>query len=190
LHDLFITIEGMSPAEYKHGGASLEINYSFAKTPFGCMIVASTTKGICMMAFHDDQTRAFQELTTTFPKATFTKTIDPIQQNALSIFRYRDNILPNIKLHLKGTEFQLKVWNSLLKIPKGQLSTYGTIAHEIGHPKVARAVGTAIGSNPIAYLIPCHRVIQSSGSLSNYRWGTIRKTAMIGWEGVQTYEMR
>jgi AraC family transcriptional regulator of adaptative response/methylated-DNA-[protein]-cysteine methyltransferase len=87
-----------------------------------------------------------------------------------------------IKLHLKGTDFQLKVWDALLKIPKGQLSSYGNIAHEIQNPKAARAVGTAIGSNPVAFLIPCHRVIQSSGEIGGYRWGNTRKTAIIGWE--------
>ncbi len=120
-----------------------------------------------------------------FPNAHFRQMSDIIQQNSLNIFRL-DWAKPNqIKLHLKGTDFQLKVWETLLKIPMGQLTTYGTIAHRIGNPNASRAVGTAIGSNPVAFLIPCHRVIQSSGAFGGYMWGETRKTAIIGWEGAR-----
>lgn len=182
LHDLFVKIEGMTPGEYKNGGASLTINYSFAETPFGNIIVASTPKGICYMAFSDAAQPAFHNLQQQFPNATFRQIADFAQQNALNIFKrdWREQV--QVKLHLKGTDFQLKVWETLLKIPMGQLSTYGNIAGFIEHPKAARAVGTAIGSNPVAFLIPCHRVIQSSGILGGYMWGTTRKTAIIGWE--------
>lgn len=185
LHDLFINIEGMTPAEYKNGGKNLFINYSFAESLFGNLIVASTAKGICYMAFNDDEGQALNDLKTKFPNASFTRKLDLIQQNALFIFQHDWNKLPAIKLHLKGTDFQLKVWETLLKIPMGQLSTYGSIAQKIEKPGASRAVGTAIGSNPVAFLIPCHRVIQSTGTFGGYMWGNTRKTAIIGWEGAK-----
>jgi AraC family transcriptional regulator of adaptative response/methylated-DNA-[protein]-cysteine methyltransferase len=163
LHDLFVKIEGMSPAEYKNGGKSLNINYSFSKSPFGYVMAASTEKGICYMAFEDDKETALGNLHSKFPNASFFEKQDTLQKNALSIFDQDWTKLNTIKLHLKGTDFQLKVWESLLTIPMGKLSTYGGLAEKIGNPKASRAVGTAIGSNPVAFLIPCHRVIQSTG---------------------------
>lgn len=186
LHDLFINIEGMSPAEFKNGGKNLSINYSFSNTPFGQIIVASTHKGVCYMAFLDNEVQSIIDLKNKFPNATFSNKSDKIQQNALSIFQSGVQELPNIKLHLKGTDFQLKVWESLLKIPMGNLATYGTIASQINKPNASRAVGTAIGSNPVAFLIPCHRVIQSTGIFGGYMWGNTRKTAIIGWEASRT----
>ncbi len=188
LHDLFVNIEGMTPAEYKNGGKNLVINYSFAESLFGNLIVASTSKGICHMAFEEDESAALQNLIYRFPNAVFQRKLDMIQQDALYVFRNDWSNLPKIKLHLHGTEFQLKVWESLLKIPSGKLSTYGRIAENIGHIGASRAVGTAIGSNPVAFLIPCHRVIQSTGSFGGYRWGTPRKTAIIGWESAREYQ--
>lgn len=188
LHDLFIKIEGMTPAEYKQGGKNLSIHYSFAESPFGNMIIASTNKGICHLAFYqetDDQALAL--LKEHFPNARFEHRLDSIQQNALLIFQHARSKLPQIKLHLKGSDFQLKVWQALLTIPTGQLSTYGTIAQTIEKPNASRAVGTAIGSNPVAYLIPCHRVIQSTGEIGGYMWGSNRKAAIIGWEATKTY---
>ena len=186
LHDLFINIEGMTPGEYKNGGHNLSINYSFAETPFGNMLVASTSKGICHMAFADDEQKAFARLLHHFPNAGFRQMVDLIQQNALYVFTHDWSKLHQIKLHLKGTPFQLKVWETLLKIPMGQLTTYGHIATGISNPNASRAVGTAIGSNPVAYLIPCHRVIQSSGTFGGYMWGGTRKAAIIGWEAAKT----
>lgn len=186
LHDLFINIEGMTPAEYKNGGTNLSINYSFAESPFGNMIVASTTKGVCYMAFNDNEAQALNDLKAKFPNSIFERNLDLIQQNALFIFQNDWSKLPEIKLHLKGTDFQLKVWETLLKIPMGNLSTYGSIAKQIGSVNASRAVGTAIGSNPVAFLIPCHRVIQSSGNVGGYMWGETRKTAIIGWESAKT----
>ena len=183
LHDLFIQIEGMTPAEYKQGGQHLAIHYSFAETLFGEVLIASTYKGICTLSFVEHQLEALQQLKSQFPKAQLVEQIDEFQTNALAFFQKDWEQLPEIKLHLKGTDFQLKVWQSLLRIPMGRLSTYGQIAQNIDHAKAARAVGTAIGSNPVAFLIPCHRVIQSTGLLGGYEWGTLRKTAMIGWEG-------
>jgi AraC family transcriptional regulator of adaptative response/methylated-DNA-[protein]-cysteine methyltransferase len=185
LHDLFINIEGMTPGEYKNGGENLKINYSFAESPFGNIIVASTSKGICHIAFADDETKALIALMNKFPNALFKQMADLIQQNALFIFTHDWNKLSEIKLHLKGTNFQIKIWETLLKIPMGQVTTYGNIAKYIESPKASRAVGTAIGDNPVAFLIPCHRVIQSTGIFGGYHWGSNRKTAMIGWEAAK-----
>lgn len=182
LHDLFISIEGMTPAEYKHGGRDLSINYSFAETPFGNIIVASTAKGICHMSFIENEMDGFAVLKKQFPNAFFQQKLDLLQQKALFIFQYDWSKLQEVKLHLKGTAFQLKVWETLLKIPLGHLTTYGEIANHIKLPNASRAVGTAIGSNPVAYLIPCHRVIQATGHLGGYMWGPTRKAAMIGYE--------
>lgn len=185
LHDLFVNIEGMTPGEYKNGGENLHINYSFAESPFGNIIVASTPKGICHIAFYDDEKLALANLQRQFPAAEYQLILDKEQQNALYIFSHDWSKLNQIKLHLKGTDFQLKVWEALLKIPMGKLSTYGSIAKNLQNPNASRAVGTAIGDNPVAFLIPCHRVIQSSGALGGYHWGINRKTAMIGWEAAQ-----
>ncbi|HET6769771.1 MAG TPA: helix-turn-helix domain-containing protein, partial [Chitinophagaceae bacterium] len=145
LHDLFINIEGMTPGEYKNGGEQLQINYSFAESPFGNIIVASTPKGICHLAFADDEKGALQQLQSQFPRAAFRQVVDTIQQNALFIFTQDWKNLSKIKLHLKGTAFQIKVWEALLKIPMGDVSTYSGIAHSIQNPSASRAVGTAIG---------------------------------------------
>ena len=182
LHDLFINIEGMTPAEYKNGGKELSINYSFAETPFGNIIVASTPKGICYMAFADDREDALTQLMEQFPNATYTQVVDMAQQDALHIFKKDWTELPAIKLHLKGSSFQLKVWEALLKIPMGGLCSYGDISQKIALPNASRAVGSAVGANPVAFLIPCHRVIKSTGEFGQYHWGPTRKTAMIGWE--------
>jgi AraC family transcriptional regulator of adaptative response/methylated-DNA-[protein]-cysteine methyltransferase len=185
LHDLFVNIEGMTPAEYKNGAKNLIINYSFSESPFGDIIVASTKKGICHMAFYTNEETAFLEMKYHYPNAQFLQITDSLQQAALLIFNQKGSQLPQIKLHLKGTDFQLKVWETLLKIPMGQLATYGAIAQQIEKPNASRAVGTAIGKNPVAFLIPCHRVIQATGALGGYMWGTTRKTAIIGWESAQ-----
>ncbi len=185
LHDLFVNIEGMTPAEYKHGGKHLTIRYSFAQSPFGNLIVAATEKGISHMAFEEDRANAFHILKQKFPMANFIQEVDALQQNALRIFQQDWSQLSEVKLHLKGTDFQVKVWEALLKIPTGNLTTYSAIAKGIGRSNASRAVGTAIGSNPIAYLIPCHRVIRSTGEFGGYMWGSTRKAAMIGWDRAQ-----
>lgn len=183
LHDLFINIEGMTPGEYKNGGQALRINYSFAETPFGRVMVASTDKGICHLAFVDEgEEEALGSLKQLFPNAAYTQCPDRKQEDALSVFN-RDWSKPDeIKLHLKGTSFQLKVWETLLKIPAGGLTTYADLATKSGHEGACRAVGTAIGRNPVAFLIPCHRVIKATGDIGNYHWGEVRKEAIIGWE--------
>jgi AraC family transcriptional regulator of adaptative response/methylated-DNA-[protein]-cysteine methyltransferase len=185
LHDLFVNIEGMTPGVFKNGGVHLTINYSFGFTPFGKIIIASTAVGICYIAFADEEQVAFDALKTQFPMAQYLQKEDQLQQGVLRFFT-QDKATPQmIKLHLKGTPFQLKVWETLLKIPKGNMASYGSIAAFMGYPKASRAVGSAIGSNPIALLIPCHRVIQSSGNFGQYHWGAVRKTAILGWEASQ-----
>lgn len=185
LHDLFINIESMTPGEYKNGGKALRINYSFAESPFGNVLVASTAKGICHMSFADDRDAALQALTAQFPHAQFTQMVDLIQQNTLYIFTQDWSRLSEIKLHLRGTDFQLKVWEALLKIPMGNLTTYSRLARELHNPNAARAVGTAVAQNPVAFLIPCHRVIKATGESGEYHWGGVRKHAMIGWEAAK-----
>jgi len=189
LHDLFIKIEGMTPGEFKNGGENLSINYSYAESPFGNIIVASTPKGICHMAFAENEQDALQQLKAQFPNARHQQMVDLIQQNALYIFTQDWKQLSEIKLHLKGTEFQVKVWEALLKIPMGQLATYGEIARQLNAPKASRAVGSAVGDNPVAFLIPCHRVIQSGGAIGQYHWGATRKAAIIGWEAAKTIQV-
>ena len=182
LHDLFINIEGMTPGEFKNGGENLTIHYSFTFTVFGNIIVASTLKGICHIAFIEDQEIGIQHLFKCFPKANFIYSEEEIHLQVKNIFSDNYNNIGKLKLHLKGTPFQLKVWEALLKIPMGKLSTYGNIAQAVNSPKAARAVGSAIGDNPVAYLIPCHRIIRATGLFGEYMWGAKRKTAMIGWE--------
>ncbi|HTH83131.1 MAG TPA: methylated-DNA--[protein]-cysteine S-methyltransferase [Mucilaginibacter sp.] len=183
LHDLFIKVEGMTPGEYRNGGAALHINYSFADTPFGKVIVASTDKGICHMAFVDEgKEKAFDELKEKYPNAAYSQLVDRAQQNALFIFTQDWSRLDEIKLHLKATDFQIKVWETLLKVPPGGLTTYSMLAKKVDKPNAQRAVGTAVAGNPVAFLIPCHRVIRSTGDTGQYHWGSTRKNAMIGWE--------
>lgn len=187
LHDLFIQIEGMTPGEYKDAGKDLHIHYSRAETLFGNILIASTPRGICYLSFMGNLTDDPEsEILLRFPAATLEQKTDLLQQQALKMFRDDWLDLSRIKLHLKGTPFQIKVWNALLQIPQGALKSYQQIAGEIGDPKASRAVGTAIGSNPVAYLIPCHRVITSSGQMGGYHWGIDRKSAIIGWEAART----
>jgi AraC family transcriptional regulator of adaptative response/methylated-DNA-[protein]-cysteine methyltransferase len=134
------------------------------------------------MAFADDEEGAFLFLKHRNPNSSFKQVVEFVHQNALYIFTHDWTKPDQVKLHLKGTPFQLKVWETLLKIPAGKLATYKTIAKEVDNPNALRAVGTAIGQNPVAFIIPCHRVIQSAGTFGNYHWGTVRKTAIIVWE--------
>jgi AraC family transcriptional regulator of adaptative response/methylated-DNA-[protein]-cysteine methyltransferase len=185
LHELFISIEAMTPSEYKNSGQDLVIDYCFDDSIFGNIIIAATQKGICHLAFFEDEKWAISQLQKSFSKAKYVEKDNPFFKNVRKVFNNNFSDIEKIKLHVKGTHFQLKVWEALLTIPMGQLCTYGNIAAKINNPKAARAVGTAIGANPIAFLIPCHRVIQSTGVFGGYMWGPKRKTAMIGWEGVQ-----
>jgi AraC family transcriptional regulator, regulatory protein of adaptative response / methylated-DNA-[protein]-cysteine methyltransferase len=185
LHDLFVNIEAMTPGEYKNDGKGLHIQYSFANTFFGKIIIASTKKGICHIAFVDDENESILFLQKLFLQATIVRQENEQHEKVNDFFTNKLAKNNKIKLHLKGTEFQLKVWETLLTIPTGKLTTYGAIAAAIENPKASRAVGSAIGDNPIAFLIPCHRVIQSTGIFGGYMWGEKRKTAIIGWEAVK-----
>ena len=186
LHDLFVKIQGMTPGEYKNGGENLTINYSYSESPFGEMLIASTPKGICYMGFIDeDKNKTFNELVQRYPNAKFQQQSDIFQKNAMHIYKQDWSNIPKLKLHLKATDFQLNVWEALLKIPMGKLTTYGNIANTIDNPNASRAVGTAIGSNPVGFLIPCHRVIKSNGESGGYMWGSSRKSAIIGWEAAK-----
>ena len=182
LHELFVNIEAMTPTEYKNGGTSLRIQYSIQSTSFGEICVASTNKGICHIAFIESEIDSLPSIRSHFPNATISFHEKKIHIEVSKFISNVTTLSSPIHLHLKGTSFQMKVWEALLKIPQGHLKTYGEIAQDIGNPKSARAVGTAIGNNLIAYLIPCHRVIQNSGLFGGYMWGPIRKTAIIGWE--------
>lgn len=185
LHELFVNIESMTPAEYRDGGIALEINYSLQDTPFGLICIASTTKGICHIAFVENSDEGLKSTKLHYPNASINYQEQAIHREIKKIFTNISSVTTPLNLHLKGTSFQLKVWEALLKIPAGQLKTYGDIAHSIGNPKSSRAVGTAIGRNPIAFLIPCHRVIQSTGYFGGYMWNPVRKSAIIGWENTK-----
>ena len=187
LHDLFVGIEAMTPGEYKNGGAALVMDYSFAPTPFGDVLMASTAKGICHMAFITDAAEGTAALAARFPAAQLREGQTDMHQAVQNVFVQNGDNLPALKLHLRGTDFQLKVWEALLHIPQGHLATYGMLAQHIGKPTASRAVGTAIGANPVAYLIPCHRVIQGSGHIGGYMWGAGRKAAIIGWEAAHCH---
>lgn len=184
LHDLFIKLEGMTPGEYKDGGAGLTISYTDTDTRFGRAFIASTGKGICHVSFIHDRDEGLPSLRARFPNAVMIRAED---RHMEEVKRYLNGGTgrASCTLHVKGTPFQLKVWESLLKIPPGECCTYAGIATDIGHLKAARAVGTAVGSNPVAYLIPCHRVIRASGIIGDYHWGPARKQAMLGWEAAR-----
>lgn len=187
LHDLFVTIEAMTPADYKNGGRNLSISYSFHETIFGKIIVASTTIGVCHLHFYTDEDSAFSALQNEFPNANYQKKTEGLHLAVLPLFKTSPNDVKQLKLHLKGTDFQLKVWSALLKISTGELSTYGAIAEKINQPTASRAVGTAIGNNPVALLIPCHRVVRQSGEIGGYMWGETRKRAILASEHSSTH---
>jgi AraC family transcriptional regulator, regulatory protein of adaptative response / methylated-DNA-[protein]-cysteine methyltransferase len=185
LHDMFVKIEGMTAAEFKNGGQNLIIQYSFTTSIFGKLIIAKTNKGICYIAFYEEEATGLSLLQKSFPNAKYEQDNTVTDNNIVQVFTNNINNMQAIKLHVKGTAFQLKVWEALLTIPTGDVTTYGNIAALIGNAKASRAVGTAIGSNPVAFLIPCHRVIQASGIFGGYMWGPKRKTAILGWEAAQ-----
>jgi AraC family transcriptional regulator, regulatory protein of adaptative response / methylated-DNA-[protein]-cysteine methyltransferase len=185
LHDLFVTFEAMTPAEYKNQGKGLTINYGFKETPFGLASIFATEKGILEMAFIDYGTEIDElaRLKNEFPLAQYIDNEGVIIKIVNQIFDQEAE--KPIHLLLRGTNFQIKVWEALLTLNKGQLACYEDIATEIGKITAQRAVGSAIGANHIAYIIPCHRVIQKVGTSGHYRWGSARKRAMIGWEAAQ-----
>ncbi len=188
LHDLFVTFEAMSPGEFKQQGRGLTITYGFAPSPFGECLLAVTPRGICHLGFVDANRRseACDALFHMWPEATFSETSAQVAPIARKIFQPapRENPRP-FNLHLRGTNFQVNVWKALVGIPAGRVVSYQDIAALIGRPRAYRATANAIAINPVAYLIPCHRVIAKSGKIHRYRWGTVRKRAIIGWEAAQ-----
>ena len=183
LHDLIVTCVAMTPGEVKAGGQGVQIKFGTSPTPFGQALIAWTNKGICHLMFSDSRSNALAELKFNWPRAEFEENT-PAAESLLNriFFSGEDQAHKPLKLLLKGTPFQMKVWEALLKIMPSELTTYSAVADLVNAPNAQRAVGTAIGKNSIAYLIPCHRVIRASGEISNYRWGIERKMAMIGHE--------
>ena len=189
LHDLFVNLEAMSPGEFKAGGAGLQIRYGIHDTPFGTSVIATTARGICNLYFLEttDEQTAAQRLRLAWKNAEIIRDEQATQSLRDRIFNLETlSEQKPLTLLVKGTNFQIQVWRALLKLPFGAIATYQTIAQLVARPTAARAVGNAIGNNPIGYLIPCHRVIRESGELGGYGWGVERKTVMLGWEASRT----
>lgn len=186
LHDLCVTMEAASPGEIKSGGAGWTIDAGFAASPFGTCLMALASRGVCYLAFveSDNDEAAWSALQQEWPKAVIRRNDHAAKELVADIFETGDRSRGRSRLRalVKGTSFQVRVWRALLHVPPGRLISYGQLAAAIGEPTAARAVGTAVGLNPIAYLIPCHRVIRSTGVIGDYRWGSIRKRTMLAWE--------
>ena len=186
LHDLCVTLEAASPGEMKNGGAGMQIDYGFTETPFGEALIAETKRGICHLSFVDGNGRngARDLLISEWPNAKLQRADQRAEELAGKIFtqpRQNQSSRP-LRAFVRGTPFQVRVWRALLSVPTGSLTTYGRLAHAIGQSKAARAVGSAVGANPISFVIPCHRVIRETGALGNYGGGRVRKRAIVGWE--------
>ena len=184
VYDLFTTLEAVTPAEYRQHGAGIRVEYGFHETPFGNCLIGVTERGICWLSFipsDKDGIAALEEMKSSWYNSIFHENTELTVDVVSGIFQ---SAVPGRKIHLfvKGTNFQVKVWEALLRIPSGGLTTYQDIAKRINNPKALQAVGSAVGSNNIAYLIPCHRVIRKDGVLGEYRWEPLRKKSMIGWE--------
>ena len=185
LHDLFVTHEGMSPGAYKSRGAGLTIRWGRHVSPFGIALVMVTDQGLCGLSFHDagGDRAAFEDMSRRWPNAAYVEDVAATAPYAARVFdptRWRAE--EPLRVVLIGTDFQLRVWGALLRIPFGKARTYSHIAAEIGQPTASRAVGAAIGSNPISFVVPCHRALGKSGALTGYHWGLTRKRAILGWE--------
>jgi AraC family transcriptional regulator of adaptative response/methylated-DNA-[protein]-cysteine methyltransferase len=185
LHDLFITHEGMSPGAYKNRGEGLQIYYGYHPSPFGVALVMMTEHGLCGLAFCDagEERASLADMTRRWPNAQYTEDSSRTAPVMAQVFADR-NLRGNQPLRITfiGTDFEIRVWESLVKIPVGQATTYGDIAKAVGSPKAARAVGAAVGKNPMSFVVPCHRVLGKSGALTGYHWGLTRKKAILGWE--------
>jgi len=191
LHDLFVTHEAISPGEYKTGGAGLVIFYDFVPSPFGIALVMLNERGLCGLAFADEtgEQAAFEDMARRWPRAEYRRDPARVAPVAVRIFnsaRWQPD--QPLKVFLIGTDFEVRVWETLLGIPLGRTTTYSTIANRIEKPKAARAVGAAVGRNPISFVVPCHRVLGKSGALTGYHWGLTRKRAMLGWEAGKAAE--
>lgn len=184
LHDLLVTCEAVTPGEYKSRGAGISIVYGFHPTPFGECLLALTQRGICRLSFIQNGAHrlALQDLQKNWQNADIKEDPATTQPVLEQIFPASRETLRPIPLLLNGTNFQIQVWEALVRIPPGRLANYEQVAKTIGRPTSCRAVGNAVGDNPIAYLIPCHRVIRKMGVFGNYRYGPARKKAILGWE--------
>jgi AraC family transcriptional regulator of adaptative response/methylated-DNA-[protein]-cysteine methyltransferase len=185
LHDLFVTHEAMSPGEWKAKGGGLVIRYGFHQCPFGTALVMTTDRGLAGLAFSDsgDEAACLEDMTSRWPNANFVKDTEVTRGYAKRIFEPGNwSSDQPLRVVLLGTDFQVRVWECLLKIPMGRAVTYSDIARDIGQPTASRAVGAAVGSNPISFVVPCHRAIGKNGALTGYHWGLTRKRAMLGWE--------
>ena len=191
LHDLFVTTEAVTPGQYKSGGAGLTIRYGLHDTPFGKALIGVTERGICHLGFvGNSEGDAIDALVKSWQQARMVEDYQataPLVEPIFDLSRRGDTPL---RLHLRGTNFQLKVWEALLRIPPGALTSYEDLAEQAGRPGASRAVGTSLGRNPIAVLIPCHRVIRKLGEFGNYRYGSIRKKALIGWEAAYVTHLK
>lgn len=189
LHDLFVNIEAVTPGEFKQKGAGLTIFYGIHPSPFGECLLAVTERGICGLSFIENESpqKAVRYLQSKWPEAKLVEKPAATKLYIDKIFNgSTGNGASKLNLLLQGTNFQIKVWEALLKIPSGCVASYKDIAARIGKPTASRAVGSAVANNHIAYLIPCHRVIQKIGAFGNYRWGAPRKKAMLVWEAART----
>lgn len=187
LHDQFISIEAVSPGEFKNKGADLNINYGFHGSPFGEVLLALTARGILAMSFVNSDNREMElaRLKSEWRNANFNE--ESYRSGAIikRLFSNKNSNREKLLLSIRGTNFQIKVWNALLSIPPGSVVSYQAVANNLGRSRAVRAVANAVGANPVAYLIPCHRVLRSSGELSGYRWGADRKRIMLGREWAQ-----
>ena len=185
LHDLFVTHEGMSPGIYKAHGRGLNIQYGFHNCPFGRALILITSEGLAGLAFadHGKEKSALADMTARWPEATYVENQPATAAYAKRIFE-SERWKPDqpLKIVFIGSDFEIRVWETILRIPFGKASTYSDIASHIGKPKAARAVGSAVGKNPISFVVPCHRVLEKSGGLGGYHWGLTRKRAILGWE--------
>ncbi|MDP1909273.1 MAG: bifunctional helix-turn-helix domain-containing protein/methylated-DNA--[protein]-cysteine S-methyltransferase [Hyphomicrobium sp.] len=185
LHDLFVTHEAMSPGEWKNGGAGMTLRYGFHPSPFGTAIVIASGRGLAGLAFADpgEEPVALADMQRRWPRATY---VEDRAGTAALAQRVFDTTLwkpeQPLRVVLIGTDFEVRVWEKLLTIPMGKLTTYSDLAAKSGSPKAARAVGAAVGKNPICFVVPCHRVIGKNGDITGYHWGLTRKRAMLGWE--------
>jgi AraC family transcriptional regulator, regulatory protein of adaptative response / methylated-DNA-[protein]-cysteine methyltransferase len=188
LHDLFVTHEAMSPGDFKTRGGALTIRYGFHPSPFGLALIMTTDRGICGLAFASEgsEDAALQDMTRRWPAAVYVRDDAAVAGEAARVFDpSRWSAEKPLRIVLIGTDFQVRVWQSLLDVPMGKATTYGKLAAAVGSPKAARAVGAAVGANPISFVVPCHRAVGATGALTGYHWGLTRKRAMLGWEAGQ-----
>jgi AraC family transcriptional regulator of adaptative response/methylated-DNA-[protein]-cysteine methyltransferase len=190
LHDLFVTHEAMSPGEWKTGGEGLTIRYGFHPSPFGTALVMATERGLAGVAFADngEEKPALADMQRRWPKAAY---VEDVARTALLAQRIFDPKLwraeQPLRIVLIGTDWEVRVWEALLKIPMGCATTYSNLAAKVGSIKASRAVGAAVGKNPLSFVVPCHRVIGKAGDLTGYHWGLTRKRAMLGWEAARVH---